>query len=341
MKKEYEIQKANYKNQLDADQKKMLQVSQEQMNQMKILEVEKFNKLKETMLSELYKSKDVVAKEVHQAVEREIVKIIPSSQLTAVTENILTQIQTVFNEHTSSLKLNDDKSTHQMQKDAHQVVNKMKRDRNLSMGMGMALGMLVFFLGESGYRYVQNKQNPVTDQIAQQAEKVKQELEEKKFTPERVPEVKDTYVDLVIYTDQFVEMYLDPTYHDRWGKAAMDYLLKTWRVEEEKSIQIVAMAQTLVKTLHEKQATVRTDFLEQGLAKMREQEQETSNKIVEILGSNVKFESFRKFEKKFFRDELEKFYLSKNSKTPHESKETPGDLQKQIDGEIEQSSKSN
>jgi hypothetical protein len=151
-------------------------------------------------------------------------------------------------------------------------------------------------------------------------------MEAKKVTPERVPEVKDSYVDLVLYTDQFYEMYLNPEFNERFGKATMEYLLRTWRIEEENSIQVVSMSKTLVKTLLEKKDTIRTDFLEQGLAKLKETEAETEQKLVEILGSQVKYESYRKFERKYFRDELEKFYLARKA-SPEE-------------GETEQSSHS-
>lgn len=324
--KDFEAQKAHYKSQMDVEQQKMLKASQEQVNQMKVLEMERLNTLKEDMLSELYKNKETISKEIHRAIEKEIVNLMPPSQFGPFSENLYKQILGSFDDHTASMSADAHSDKGQLKKDANLVLKKQRRERYQYISMGVLMGMFFFFVGSNVYRYVQEKQNPVSDKIAEQAEQVKKDLDEKKFNPARVPEVKDSYVDLVLYTDQFTELYLDPEFHDKWGKAAMDYLLRTWRVEEEKSIQVVAMAQTLVKTLVEKKETVRTDFLEQGLGKMKELETETSNKIVDILGSQVKFESFRKFEKKYFRDELEKFYLARN-KSPNE-------------GVIEQSSES-
>jgi pSer/pThr/pTyr-binding forkhead associated (FHA) protein len=338
--KDFESQKAHYKSQLDVEQQKMLKASQEQVNQMKLLEIEKLNTLKEGMLTELYKNKETISKDIHRAIEKELITIMPPSQYAAMSGNIYNHIMDAFEEHTASMSTDSDSDKGQLKKDANMLMKKQKRERSQFVGMGMLMGMLLFFIGSNVYTYVQEKQNPVSEKIAEQAEQMKQDLNEKKFNPPRIAEIKDSYVDLVLYTDQFTEIYLSADFHDKWGKAAMDYLLKTWRVEEEKSIQIVSMAHTLVKTLVEKKETVRTDFLEQGLSKMKDIETESSNKIVEILGSQVKFESFRKFERKYFREALEKFYLARNSDPQSDKDVSSGDLKKQIEGEIEQSSES-
>ncbi len=323
--KEFEAKKSLFKEQLIMEQQKMQKATQEQVNQMKILELDKLNTMKETMLSDIYKNKETIAKEVHRAIEKEIIGTMPPSQFAQLSENIYQQIVNTFDEHSAATSADLDSDKGQLKKDATLVLSKQKRQRQQFVGGGMLMGMILFFLGDYVYNYVKERQSPVSERIAEQAEQNKKDLIGKKFIPARVPEVKESYVDLVLYTDQFTELYLNQKYHDRWGKAAMDYLLKTWRIEEEKSIKIVAMSHTLVKNLIEKKETIRTDFLEQGLAKMKEIESESANKVVEILGSQVKYESFRKFERKYFREELEKFYLARSSK-------------QQNDGEIDQSS---
>lgn len=312
LKKEFEGQKAQLRGQLETEKTQLTKDTYEQVNQLKLLELEKLKKTKEDLLSELHKTKARLAKEIHQTVEKALVGSIPAEKLNALSNVMLGKIKATMEEQTAHIALSDDEESSQLTKDTNFVLKKQKRERFQQLMMGFIIGAVSFGVLQAAYFKVSNNQNPVKDMIAEQAAEAKKDHAAKKFTPKREPEVKDTYVDLVLYTDQFYEMYLSSEFNERFGKAAMEYLLRTWRIEEEKSIQVVAMSKTLVKTLLEKKETVSTDFLEQGLAKLKETESETESKIVEILGSQVKYESYRKFEKKYFRDELEKFYLARN-----------------------------
>ncbi|MBL7554552.1 MAG: FHA domain-containing protein [Bdellovibrionaceae bacterium] len=317
LKKEFEGQKAQHRSQVEMEKTQMTKDMYDQVNQLKLLELDKLKGLKEDLLSELHKTKERLSKEIHQQVEKSLVGSIPVEKLNALSNVVLERIQATLAEQTAHIAINSNDDANQFNADTKTVLKKQKRERFQQMVMGFVIGAVCIGVLQATYLKVSNNLNPVNDLIAEQAEVAKKDMEAKKFNPKREPEVKDSYVDLVLYTDQFYEMYLSPDFNERFGKATMEYLLRTWRIEEEKSIQVVAMSKTLVKTLLEKKDSVRTDFLEQGMQKLKETESETEAKIVEILGSQVKYESYRKFERKYFRDELEKFYLSRNA-TPEE-----------------------
>ncbi len=313
LKKEFEGQKAQHRSQIEMEKTQMTKDMYDQVNQLKLLELEKMKGVKEDLLSELHKTKERLSKEIHNQVEKALVGSIPVEKLNALSNVVLAKIQSTLEEQTAHIALDTSDESSQLTADTKTVLKKQKRERFQQMVMGFVIGAISIGILQAGYFKVSNNLNPVKDLIAEQAAEAKKDLDAKKFTPKREPEVKDSYVDLVLYTDQFYEMYLSPDFNERFGKATMEYLLRTWRIEEEKSIQVVAMSKTLVKTLHEKKDSIRTDFLEQGMTKLKETESETESKIVEILGSQVKYESYRKFERKYFRDELEKFYLSRNA----------------------------
>tara|TARA_B110001454_G_scaffold219156_1_gene250480 strand:+ start:5161 stop:8385 length:3225 start_codon:yes stop_codon:yes gene_type:complete len=313
LKKEFEGQKAQHRTQVEMEKTQMTKDMYEQVNQLKLLELEKMKGLKEDLLSELHKTKERLSKEIHQQVEKALVGSIPVEKLNALSNVVLAKIQSTLEEQTAHIALSANDDGNQLTADTKTVLKKQKRERFQQMVMGFVIGAISIGILQATYLKVSNNLNPVKDLIAEQAAEAKKDMEAKKFNPKREPEVKDSYVDLVLYTDQFYEMYLSPDFNEKFGKATMEYLLRTWRIEEEKSIQVVAMSKTLVKTLHEKKDSIRTDFLEQGMQKLKETESETEAKIVEILGSQVKYESYRKFERKYFRDELEKFYLSRNA----------------------------
>ena len=79
------------------------------------------------------------------------------------------------------------------------------------------------------------------------------------------------------------------------------YMFKTWRLEEDKTIQLIAVVTSLVKELAEKKQTLRTDLLKKELQKMQDLEAQTVRKLVEISGSQVRFESFKKREREIYK----------------------------------------
>src|SRR5262249_46993054 len=131
-------------------------------------------------------------------------------------------------------------------------------------------------------------------------EERKADLELRKFNPPQTPDFKSTYVDNVVYTVGFVATYTSDEFQKKFLKGLTPYMLKTWRVEEEQVIQLLGISSTLVKGLAEKKANIHPDFVQQGLEKMKEAETEAVGRMRTLLGSQVRLESFRKFEKQFY-----------------------------------------
>lgn len=316
LRKEFENQKLQFKGQLENEKQQMVKDTNEQINQMKVLELDKLKKAKESLLSELLKMKERLAKEIHSSVEKSLVGAISSDKLTQLSAQVLEKITHTIEEQTAHVAVSNDVQTGQLKNEADVVLKKQKRERLKQMAMGFVLGAVMLGAGQGVYWKIEESKNPVRDLVDEQRKEWQKNQEAKLYKPKREPDVKDTYVDLVLYTDQFHELYLSQQFHEKFGKAAIEYLLRTWRTEEEKSIQVVAMSNTLVKNLLEKKDSVSTDFLEQGIFKLREMEKETEDRIAEILGSKVKYQSYRNFEKRFFTEELEKFYLARGSAQP-------------------------
>ncbi|MFN9069139.1 MAG: hypothetical protein ACK5V3_18085, partial [Bdellovibrionales bacterium] len=124
--------------------------------------------------------------------------------------------------------------------------------------------------------------------------------ERPKFQPEQDLEFRDSYTDKVIYTSKFTDIYLDEEIHDKWFKYISDYMFQTWRVPEEKTIEAVAMAKSLVDTLKNRSANLDAEFADKGIEKLREVENETIQKMGDILGTQVKFEAYKRKEREFF-----------------------------------------
>jgi hypothetical protein len=156
---------------------------------------------------------------------------------------------------------------------------------------------------QTGYKIVVEDQNPLRTRTLAEAQKRQEDLARRKFNPPQVLEPKDNYVDSVIYTKSYAKNYLNPEFQKKLYKAASAYLLKTWRLEEEKSIEVLAAAGALVQELEVKKETIHPDFVKDGIAKMRKIEAQTTQRMKDILGTEVRLESYRAFEKKFYAQE--------------------------------------
>ncbi len=97
-----------------------------------------------------------------------------------------------------------------------------------------------------------------------------------------------------------MQNYLDEEFQRKWLRAATSYLLKQWRIEEEKTIEILGSVNSLIKTLDEKRQSIHPDYIEDGLAKMNELEMKSASHLKDMLGSEVKYQAFRRYEKRFY-----------------------------------------
>nr|HMN67592.1 hypothetical protein [Bdellovibrionales bacterium] len=98
----------------------------------------------------------------------------------------------------------------------------------------------------------------------------------------------------------YVETYLGDEFQKAFFKALKPFMFKTFRVEEDKIIQVMAMSSTLVRNLQEKRAGIHPDFVNSSIDKMRDLEAETVKRMQPVLGSSVRVDAYRRFERKFY-----------------------------------------
>ncbi len=104
----------------------------------------------------------------------------------------------------------------------------------------------------------------------------------------------------------FANVYTDQDFQQKFYKSASQYLLKTWRVDEDTAIRVLATANALVKELADKKTKIHPDFVKEGVDKMRQLETDTLARMKDVLGSEVRVESFRRFERNFYKDEVQR-----------------------------------
>jgi hypothetical protein len=174
-----------------------------------------------------------------------------------------------------------------------------------------AVGFLTFLLGLS----VIPLQNQV-DQYVNQAtykeqrdseiEQKRLEYESKRFQPPQVPQWQESYVDLVIYTENFVTQYAQESYQQELNQEIMDYLYETYKIEEEITIQALSKVYSLITALNHRFQNIHPDFVEENVTQMRLEEDTTLNEVEKLLGSKVRLEALFKAQKKFFEQKMQK-----------------------------------
>jgi hypothetical protein len=145
----------------------------------------------------------------------------------------------------------------------------------------------------------------VQEELARQAVERKQYAAQNIYVPQKTGQYYDTYVESTLYTENFVETYLDDAVQQEWVSYATKYFLRQWKVEEEKVIKVIANSRALVQNIDESKNTLRKDRIKNDLEKLKTMEKENVASQSDILGTNVKYEAYKRLEKEFFSQKLQ------------------------------------
>lgn len=299
LQKDYESQILVVKSDLEKERLRLLKNEEEYFTKLKLENAERIAKLKNDAATEIVKTKEYLAKEIVGYITKELGAEGGSVQWSKIASKSNEGIQMLLQKQAYAIV----GSPKDIDSSAQEFKKKQKKEKFSNISYGAVAGAALLFFGQLIYSTVVKNQTPLKDQLAQAALQREEELKKRKFQPKQTIELQGTYVDAVIYTKNFDTTYLNSDYQAKWSKAVTAYLLNSWRIEEDQSIQIVSSVNALVKQLVEKREAIHPDFVDSSIAKMRELEAETVNKVKGILGTDVKFEAFKKFEKKFFMDE--------------------------------------
>ncbi|MCC2677683.1 MAG: large Ala/Glu-rich protein [Pseudobdellovibrio sp.] len=179
-----------------------------------------------------------------------------------------------------------------------------KRKENFSlMSRGFAAGIVVLLAINFAYKKL--NVDPVQLELARIAAENKAKDNENRFIPAKTDKYFDNYVESTLYTERFSDTYLDRKNQQEWVNYATKYFLRQWKVEEEKVIQVISNSNALVQNVVTEIPNLKKSKLKADLAKLKELEEESIKSQAEILGSNVKYEAYKKLEREFFSSKLE------------------------------------
>ncbi len=191
-------------------------------------------------------------------------------------------------------------------KHAQQLENwknrKRKEDYTL-ISKGFMMGLVCIFAAKFVYDKIHI--DPVKEEMAQMALDNRKRDTENKFIPTKSDKYFDSYVETTLYTERFAEVYLDAKNQQEWVTYATRYFLRQWKVEEEKVISVISNSNALVQNINENIPNLKKSRIKNDIAKLKELEDEYVQKQANILGTNVKYEAYKKIEKDFFKAKIQ------------------------------------
>ncbi len=245
------------------------------------LEKQKIEEARQSFVLNLNRERQLITDEVTIA----IMKIKNRDSLTA--SHISDEVARVFNSHVTS---------HSVDSTIKNSTNNQNRLKVQFMGYGLGLALVGLFAFKVLIQPQINRHIAGTEEHAMAAIPV----ERPKYVAPQSLDYKDTYTDAVLYTQKFAEIYLDEQLHDKWFKHISGYMYENWRVDETKSIEAISISKTLVQNLKDTSLNLDSEFYQKGIEKMRELEMSHEKRIMDILGTKVKYEAFKRKEREFF-----------------------------------------
>jgi predicted component of type VI protein secretion system len=267
---------------------------EDEFTQLKLTEMEKLKRDRTAALSEIARERERLGEKILIDMETAAAKTMPLDNWRQVTG----ELKEVLKHH---LELPDLTGADQ---DLSPMINKAARDQKVArwrhMGIGLVMGLIVW--AASVQIVERTNVDPMKAMAEENARRVQEDMEKRKFNPPQDEEWRDSYVDSVIYTKNFVEQYRSEAFQKHWVKTASTYFLKKWKVQEESTVATISKISTLIGTLAERKAAIHPDFVKSGLKKMTELETATLAEVKELLGSEVRIEAFKRIEKKTYLD---------------------------------------
>jgi small-conductance mechanosensitive channel len=274
---------------------KLQRDEQKHLEEMKLETTRKVAVLEQQLVEELLNKKDRLAREIGLMLETHV------KQNPEMTNKSLRAFQEQLDRlmDTQIATLSKHPGAIEKQKT---LVELKTREKWKAQFVGLCVGLVVAVCGQHAYKIVKSDASPIQRRVTAVQDERKADLEKRKFNPTQTKELRGSYADSVIYTEDFVRKYQDEAFRKKLLSEAAPYMLKTWRIDEEKTIQLLASTSALVNVLKERRDAIHPDYIPQGIEKMKEAETEANLKLRQLLGSQVRFESYKKFERKFYED---------------------------------------
>ncbi len=126
------------------------------------------------------------------------------------------------------------------------------------------------------------------------------------FNPEMTPGYKESYVDNVLYTKDFVAVMEKEDFQNSWILALHEYIVKELELSEEVAISFISSEGSMVKEMDTLRRDINPQILDVGINKLKEIEKKFEQDVVAKIPDQEKLAKFKEFRKKYYEEYVEK-----------------------------------
>ncbi len=127
------------------------------------------------------------------------------------------------------------------------------------------------------------------------------------FNPKKSNEFKSTYTDRVLYTDKYAKVSLDKDYREDWILDLQTFFVDDLELSENALVPFISQEANMIRELVAQSKKINGKFIDQGISKMREIEDEFLVKLKVNLRDERDFRKIMAFQKKFFNKKVKKY----------------------------------
>jgi pSer/pThr/pTyr-binding forkhead associated (FHA) protein len=284
---------------LDEEMRKLKEEEEKRLQNLTRQELNQINKIKEDSLRMVLELEDSITKELSNATSKAFANTIGIAKFREIAPDYEKSIRSSL--QAGVLNLLQNELTAPDPNKAKSLSSNPKLWKPIAISV--IASAFIFGVLPLVYRQVQDQNDPIRKQLEAEA-RAAAIVPKRKFTPVKVAKLGTTFVNSVIYTEEFSEIYAQEAFRSELMKKGSTYLYKQWQIDEEKSIQSYAMIFSMIDLLTEKAQQIDPDYEKKDIDKMVVLEKETLKKLEKILGNEVRLEAALKFQARFYQEFL-------------------------------------
>jgi pSer/pThr/pTyr-binding forkhead associated (FHA) protein len=300
---------------LDEEMHKLKEAEEKRLQNLTRQELNQINKIKEDSLRLVLELEDSITKELSNSTSKVFANTIGVTKFKEIAPDYEKSIRTSLQAGVLKLLQNELTTPDPSKKSLSSNPNIWK-----PVTISVIASALIFGLLPHIYRQVQDQNDPIRKQLEEQA-RLAAIVPARKFTPTKVSTLGSTFVNSVIYTEGFCEIYAQENFRSELMKKGSAYLYKQWQIDEEKAIQSYAMIFSMIDLLREKTGKIDPDNEAKDIAKMAQLEKETLKKLEKILGNEVRLDAALKFQNRYYQEYVAQRGIASGSKEDDKEKE--------------------
>ncbi len=190
--------------------------------------------------------------------------------------------------------------------DAAPVVSQEEKDKRVwAWGAGVAVVVIavIAFFGTELKAFFEKQQSGENSYASKMIE---QRRVESIYKPEMKAEFQATYADNVLYMKDYFETKTDPNYMDKWTLKLNDIGFLRDELEpnlsEEDIVLFLAKETNLVQRLGALRSSIDAKYLDEGLGRLRDAEEEDVTEIKKILKGEENYKKLRALEESYLKE---------------------------------------